>query len=96
MKTNIDWFKIQEKILNEDIKHEKEIRKSIDLMLDFGSKICQTAYLKKSRNRDKWQIKHDKEIISLYNKVLKITELQLDILDYISRRCVQGKITQSI
>jgi len=30
MKTNTDWFKIQEKILNENIKHEKEIRKSIE------------------------------------------------------------------
>ena len=46
MKTNTDWFKIQEKILNENIKHEKEIRKSIDLMLGFGTKICSIAFLK--------------------------------------------------
>ena len=94
MKTNTDWFKIQEKILNEDIKHEKEIRKSIDLMLGFGTKICSIAFSKKSRNRDKWEIKHDKELMSLYDKVKKITDLQLDILDYVSRICVEGKINR--
>jgi len=92
MKTNTDWFKIQEKMLNENIKHEKEIRKSIDLMLGFGTKISSIAFLKKSRNRDKWQIKHDKEMMSLYHKVIKITDLQLDILNFVSRRCVKGKI----
>jgi hypothetical protein len=87
-----DLFTIREEILNENIKHEKEIRKSIDLMLGFGSKICSIAYSKKSRNREKWEIKHDKEIMSLYDKVTKITDLQLDILNFLSRRCVQGKI----
>jgi hypothetical protein len=92
MKTNTDWFKIQEKMLNENIKHEKEIRKSIDLMLGFGTKISSISFLKKSKNRDKWQIKHDKEMMSLYHKVIKITDLQLDILNFVSRRCVKGKI----
>jgi hypothetical protein len=87
-----DLFTIREEILNENIKHEKEIRKSIDLMLGFGSKICSIAYSKKSRNREKWEIKQDKEIMSLYDKVTKITDLQLDILNFLSRRCVQGKI----
>jgi hypothetical protein len=87
-----DLFTIREEILNENIKHEKEIRKSIDLMLGFGSKICSIAYSKKSRNREKWEIKHDKEIMSLYDKVTKITDLQLDILNFLSKRCVQGKI----
>ena len=91
-----EFMSIEEKILNTDIKHEKQIRKSIDLMLDFGNKIHKLSNLKKSRNRYKWQIKHDKEIMSLCNKVLKITELQLDILDYISRKCIEGKITRSI
>jgi hypothetical protein len=87
-----DLFTIREEILNENIKHEKEIRKSIDLMLGFGSKICSIAYSKKSRNREKWEIKQDKEIMSLYDKVTKITDLQLDILNFLSKRCVQGKI----
>lgn len=89
-----DLFTTREEILNENIKHEKEIRKSIDLMLGFGSKISQIAHSKKSRNRDKWEIKHDKEMMSLYDKVTRITDLQLDILNFVSRRCVKGKINK--